>query len=69
MIFVSVVPIEGKNHMDYQKTLAFTGSGIMVGGYLIGDRLLITLAILLVATGAIIARVVFRRKRAAHDAS
>ncbi|MFE9099912.1 hypothetical protein [Actinomadura geliboluensis] len=47
--------------MDYGKTLPMTGAGITLGGIFIGQLWLVVAAIVLVALGAVVIRLSFRR--------
>lgn len=49
--------------MDYGKTLPMTGAGITLGGIFIGQLWLVIAAVALVAVGAVIIRLTFRRGR------
>src|SRR5690606_28157601 len=51
------------SHMDYGKTLPMTGAGITLGGIFIGQLWLVIAAVALVAVGAVIIRLTFRRGR------
>jgi hypothetical protein len=53
--------------MDYSKTLAFTGTGVVVGGTIISDQWIVLGAIVLVAIGALLIRASFRRNKKAQE--
>ena len=51
--------------MDYPKTLPLTGGGIVIGGIAFGRYWILLASILLVALGAVLIRVLFRRGKEA----
>ncbi|MGV2384205.1 MAG UNVERIFIED_CONTAM: hypothetical protein LOD86_02880 [Thermobifida fusca] len=53
--------------MDYGKTLPMTGAGITLGGIFIGQLWLVVTAVALVAVGALIIRLSFRRGKDASQ--
>ncbi len=53
---------------DYGKTLPMTGAGITIGGLMITGPQMVALAIGLVAIGALLIKISFRRGKAATTA-
>lgn len=49
--------------MDYGKSLAFTGPGVVILGVQFGSAALVGLAVLLIGVGALIVRLGYRRKK------